>query len=222
MAPVGVHARSLDCLWEHCYAAAERLVLEATEGSSESNQQRESQVSFTAEAQEVSLPHDWSQQLQSAYPKRSGPCGWMGTRLMLAIRRALMTTTWENLLEKAKEYRTYCQQSGTEGTVYTLKPESWLDQGIYLEDLIFQEPVSPKEAVAQDRKIREASALSVAKKRAEALGIPYGPLDSLEALETRCKRAELERKIGTPRAEGAHLGVAARITDISNKLKRIG
>ena len=66
----------------------------------------------------MTLPIDWSEQLQSAYPKRSGPCGWRGMRLMLALRRALMDSSWEEIIDGCKNYKAYCQASGKEGTDY--------------------------------------------------------------------------------------------------------
>lgn len=91
------------------------------------------------------IPIMWATELQSAYPKRSGPCGWGGMKLLLAVRRALQQVTWDELIEGVKRYANYCQLSGQEGGPYVLSPQSFFEQAIYLESLSFEAPKTKEE-----------------------------------------------------------------------------
>ena len=81
------------------------------------------------------MPPDWNDQLQTAYPIRSGPAGWGGFKLLLAIRRALQTETWDTIMAGVKRYKAWCDANGRTGTELVMKPQSFFEQAVYLEDL---------------------------------------------------------------------------------------
>lgn len=91
------------------------------------------------------IPIMWATELQSAYPDRSGPSGWGSMKLLLAVRRALMDSTWEQIIDGCKNYKTYCQKSGKEGTDYVQAPLRFIADGCYLESLTFEAPKTKEE-----------------------------------------------------------------------------
>ena len=58
------------------------------------------------------MPVDWINQIKAEYPARSGGLGWLDMRLMLAVRRALLTHTWEQITDAIKAYKAAMPKSG--------------------------------------------------------------------------------------------------------------
>ena len=174
------------------------------------------------------LPLDWSQQLQQQYPARSGPCGWMGMKLMLAVRRALQTHTWEQIIDGVKAYKNYCDQSGRTASEFVLKPQTFFEEGIYAEQLSYQAPVDPKEA---ERQRQAASRMLALDERGAELGLKRYTGESAAAFETRIK-LESTRNHGLPvgtrlsdQRGGLHTGhrrqdLGVSVHALTDKLKR--
>jgi hypothetical protein len=133
------------------------------------------------------LPFDWSDRLKSSYPKRSGPCGWIGTRLMLALRRALMDFTWEQIINGCENYRTYCRDAGIEGTDFVQSPLRFISEGSFAEEFLYKAPEDPK---VTEAKLRAANRDVRAAERGNKLGLVRDHLESIGAFETRCMLAE--------------------------------
>ena len=134
------------------------------------------------------MPVDWINQIKAEYPARSGGLGWLDMRLMLAVRRALLTHTWEQITDAIKAYKAYCQQSGKEGSELVLKPKSWFEQGGYAEEWRYQVKQDPvaiekaRQSDALDRRADEAGA---------RVGLTRHALESRAAFETRVRMAEM-------------------------------
>lgn len=133
------------------------------------------------------LPGDWSERLQGAYPKRSGPSGWKGMRLLLCVRRALMDSTFEQVINGCENYRTYCRSAGIEGTDFVQSPLRFISDGSFAEEFIYKIPEDPKVAEA---KLRAADRDVRATERGNKLGLVRHHLESVGAFETRCMLEE--------------------------------
>src|SRR6185312_3231712 len=107
------------------------------------------------------MPIDWLDVLKVEYPKRSGPMRW--PRVFLPVRRALMETSWVDLISGVKRYAEYCKASGKEGSDYVVAPESFFKDEIYLETFEYKAPEDPKVIEARNkeadrwRRAREAA-----------------------------------------------------------------
>lgn len=164
------------------------------------------------------MPADWSDQLQAAYPKRSGPMGWKGMRLMLAVRRALQETDWNTILEGVKRYAAYCQKSGKEGSEYVKTPKAFFEEGIYLEELQFSAPIDHREA---ERQRQLADRERCADEAGSKLGLSRYPQESIAAFETRISLARsFGRQHPAMAGEDRSSEVRARIRAISEHFKR--
>jgi hypothetical protein len=164
------------------------------------------------------MPLDWSAQLCNAYPRRSGPSGWHGTRLMLALRRALIDSTWEQIIDGCKRYKAYCQASGKEGTDYVQAPQRFIEDQSYLEQFTHQVPEDPRviEARAKEN-ARLQRAISAGRNLSTPLD-PY-PGESAASFETRIMLAASLGRSGTQPAVGVHAEVNARITRLADRMK---
>lgn len=160
------------------------------------------------------LPIDWSEQIQAVYPQRSGPSGWRGMRLMLALRRALFDSSWEQIIDGCKNYAKYAQTSGIEGSSFVQAPLRFIQDGCYLETFEYKAPEDPKVIEARNKEAdRWRRAREAAGKLDPALA-PY-PLESVAAFETRVAleatrqpshRNGLSRSAAEPDARMAGLG----------------
>lgn len=159
------------------------------------------------------MPLDWSEQLQAAYPQRAGPSGWKGMRLMLACRRALMDYTWEQIIDGCKNYKSYCQASGREGTDFVQTPQRFIEDCSFLEELTFKAPEDPKiiEARAKEadrwRRAREAAA-----KLSPAL--EAHPLESVAAFETR-----IAMQINGPKNSRPSAQLSAKVHELAGRMR---
>lgn len=151
------------------------------------------------------MPNDWSEQLQAVYPKRSGPSGWKGMRLMLALRRALMTSTWEEIIDGCKNYAKYCQESGSEGSSFVQAPQRFIEDGSFLEEFTHQAAVDPKIA---EIKRKEADRFTRAIEAGSRLGLEPVRGECAAAFETRIS---LHRNSGP--TDGPRIPVASEIRD---------
>lgn len=158
------------------------------------------------------LPSDWSDQLQSAYPKRSGPSGWRSTKLMLALRRALFESTWQEIIDGCKNYARYCEQGGKTGSEFVQAPLRFIADGCYLEEFSFQTAQDPKKAEAARN---ESERLARAVAAGSLLAEPLSPLprESVAAFETRIYLAQTfirGKSIGSGAGGSSASGGAAR------------
>lgn len=130
-------------------------------------------------------PNDWLEQIKAIYPKRSGPMRW--PRVFLPVRRALMETTWDDLIKGVHRYAAYIQASGKAGSDFVTTPENFFKDEIYLEDLVYAIPKDPKlveyEAHASAQRARVEA-------EAQAERVSYTPLDSTAAIATRISLAK--------------------------------
>lgn len=161
------------------------------------------------------MPTDWSEQLQSVYPKRSGPSGWKGMKLMLALRRALFDSTWEQIIDGCKNYARYCEEGGKTGSDFVQAPARFIEDGSYLEQFTFAAAVDPKVAA---HKAQEALRWGRASELAAHLSVPRYPQDSLEAFESRIRLAETRPP---PRRVSDNAGgeLSGRIADLANRMR---
>ena len=108
---------------------------------------------------------------------------------MLSVRRALMATNWERIMEGVKGYAQYARDSGREGSDYVLSPKSFFDDQIYLEQLTYKVPEDPKKIEARQKERERMARAEVA---GAALPTPLFALpgESAAAFETRIMLAQ--------------------------------
>jgi len=138
---------------------------------------------------------DWSERIQAVYPKRSGPSGWKGSRLMLAVRSAVKEHGWEVLLNGCQRYKDFAQESGKEGTVYVQTPERFIAERSFLEDFGYEAPKSRDEIAREEVARRDSDRLREAVLRGSHFGITQRPGESLGAFETRIRLAEQGHRV---------------------------
>jgi hypothetical protein len=158
------------------------------------------------------LPQDWNKQLMRDYPARSGPCQWGSMKLMIAIRRGLMTTSWEEMLEGVRRYAQYARDSGKEGSEFILSPKTFFDDQCFLEQFTYQVPEDPKKIEARQKEKERMARAEVA---GAALDPPLFALpgESAAAFETRIMLAQ-QTKVGgnnSSRLAGTVSSLAARL-----------
>lgn len=159
------------------------------------------------------MPIDWLDQLKREYPKRSGPMSW--PRVFLKLRRALIETNWDEIMEGVKRYAKYCQDAGTEGSSFVVAPARFFEDEIYLESLTFTPAKDPKVAAHEaqaaerwDRASRLANDLSVERYRG----------DSIDTFEERI-RAVQNGRLPQPSQGRTEHPLSARITDLANRMR---
>jgi hypothetical protein len=182
------------------------------------------------------LPSDWSEQLQSVYPKRSGPSGWRSMKLMLALRRALFDSTWEQIIDGCKNYQKYCQAGGIEGSSFVQAPTRYIEDGSYLETFTHQAVPTKEEAARAETKARSADRMARAVHAGGLLREPLAPMpgECVEAFETRIRmqavnqprgagsdgNGERQREPGMGAIDPARSGeVSQRISSLTNRMR---
>jgi len=133
------------------------------------------------------MPGDWLEQIKARYPRRSGGFGWLDMRLMLSVRRALLTHSWDQITQAIDAYREYCEASGKAGSELVQKPKTWFDQGGYDEAWDYALPQDPK---IRERERQNAQADGAAETAGRRVGLIRHPLESRAAFETRIRLAE--------------------------------
>ena len=129
------------------------------------------------------MPTDWLDELKREYPKRSGPMRW--PRVFLAVRRALLESSWESIMEGVKRYAMYAKASGKEGSDFIATPENFFKDEIYLEELAYEAPKSKKDLEQLERRRGEDERLHRANDEAMALGLRQHLGEPVAAYETR-------------------------------------
>ncbi|MDR5728306.1 MAG: hypothetical protein RB191_12835 [Terriglobia bacterium] len=182
------------------------------------------------------MPIDWSEQLQSVYPKRSGPSGWRGMKLMLALRRALFDSTWEQIIDGCKNYAKYCKDSGSEGSPFVQAPLRFIQDGCFLEEFEFRQAEDPK---VIDARNKEADRWRRAREAAAELSPALTPMpgECCAAFETRIRlaetrgngRAHTDRGVGRGgsaghaellgESQGRHNGLSDRIASLNDRMR---
>jgi hypothetical protein len=161
------------------------------------------------------IPIMWAQELKAAYPAKSGPVGWASTKLLLALRRALMESTWTEIIDGCKRYKAYCQSSGAEGTEFVQNPLRFISDGCHLEEFVYTAPKDPKIAAHEaqtaerwDRASRLANDLSVARYRG----------DSIETFEGRISAAQ-NGGLPEPSPGRTEHPLSSRIADLASRMR---
>lgn len=143
------------------------------------------------------IPPDWSDQLSAAYPKRSGPSGWKGTKLLFALRRALFDATWDEILTGVKRYADYCRKAGIEGTPFVKAPQTFIEDGSWAEEYEFSAPETKEQRerreLAERDRARFAKAVE-AGRRCIPVIVPFAG-ESVGAFETRVRLAKLDERL---------------------------
>lgn len=161
------------------------------------------------------LPCDWATELQEAYPDRSGINGWGSVRLLLALRTALQNDPWERIIDGCKRYKTYCQKTGIEGSVYVQAPYRFISEQSYLETFEHKAPEDPRISA---HKAQEADRWARASELGAQLSIDRYPHDSIDAYESRIRTAQ--SGINTDRsASQPSRAVSARISDLTARMR---
>jgi hypothetical protein len=174
---------------------------------------------FGVGAQVNDIPVMWATELQSAYPKRSGPSGWGSMKLLLEVRRALRESTWEQLIRGCENYKAYCQASGKEGTDFVQNPLRFIADGCYLEEFTFEAPKTKEEAAKSEHQRKEAERWAIAKRAGGELQPPLvpDPIESISNFETRIRMSHVNagRPGNSPagRIRTADQGVDPRLAD---------
>jgi hypothetical protein len=137
------------------------------------------------------LPTSWATALKNAYPSRSGVNNWGSLRLMLALRSALQSTPWKEIIDGCERYKSYCAQAGIAGTIYVQSPLRFIEGQGYLEDFRYQPPPSRIELERRQVAARDADRLAQARAAGGRFDPPLEPYagESVAAYETRIYRA---------------------------------
>lgn len=135
------------------------------------------------------IPIMWAQELKAAYPAKSGPVGWASMKLLLACRRALMESTWTEIIDGCKRYKAYCEASGREGTEFVQNPLRFISDGCHLEDFAYQAPQTKEQLELAAIKERDRERMEKAREAGGRIGITPLPLESVGSFETRVKLA---------------------------------
>lgn len=151
------------------------------------------------------LPIDWSDQIQKVYPKRSGPSGWKGMKLMLALRRALINSTWDEILNGCENYKTYCTQAGIEGSTFVQNPIRFIEEGSYEEEFIYRAPKSKDDIAREQIAANEGLRWAKAKAAGKSLRCPITPMlkESVGSFETRVRLLENDHGYGSGAVAGS-------------------
>lgn len=138
------------------------------------------------------IPIMWAAELKAAYPRRSGPTGWASMKLLLACRRALMESTWQEIIDGCERYKAYCIESGREGTDFIQNPLRFIEDGCYLEDFTYQAPQTKEEAARAELKARDGERMAKAVEAGGRLTPPLSPDpgECVAAFETRIRMAQ--------------------------------
>ena len=126
---------------------------------------------------------------------------------MLAVRRALMDSTFEQVVNGCENYRTYCRAAGVEGTDFVQSPLRFISDGSFAEEFIYKAPEDPKVAEA---KARAADRDVRARERGDRLGLVRDHLESVGAFETRCMLEE---------TKPASHDVRSRISSLTDRMR---
>lgn len=159
------------------------------------------------------MPVNWLVELSEAYPKRSGPCGWNGMKMLLCVRRALLESTWIEIMNGVKRYAKFCSQAGKEGTEYVLSPKAFFDDAVYLEELSFQAPQTKEQQELARIAVRDGSRMERACAAGKAFGLSPMAGESVGSFETRVQLAQ--RDAPTVRGD-----LGERISSLANRLKQ--
>lgn len=160
------------------------------------------------------MPIDWLDQLKREYPKRSGPMSW--PRVFLKLRRALIETNWDEIMEGVKRYAKYCQDAGTEGSSFVVAPARFFEDEIYLESLKFEQPQTKEQTAKAEIARKESDRMERCIADAARLGCPLRPYpqESAAAFETR---VAIERDRDRTVSSGGDLG--ERIRGLANHMR---
>lgn len=109
---------------------------------------------------------------------------------MLALRRALFDSTWEQIIDGCKNYKAYCQAAGKEGTEYVQAPQRFIEDQSYLESFAYQIPKTKDELARDELRAKEVAALVALAGRADAVGLAKYDLESSGSFRTRIELAE--------------------------------
>ncbi len=108
---------------------------------------------------------------------------------MLTLRRALINSDWDTIIGGVKRYADYCKKAGIEGTVYVQKPQTFIEEGGYLESFVHSERIIPKNTESIAGLERRFQAAVDAGRRLPSPLSPF-PGESVAAFETRVRLAE--------------------------------
>lgn len=115
-------------------------------------------------------------------------------------------------MDGCRNYAEYCRDSGTEGSAFVLSPLRFIQDGCYLETLIYAAPEDPK--VIELRR-KEASRWECARGTSAELGLAADPRESLASLESRIAFARTRG----PEKPSTDPEVRRRIADLAGRLR---
>lgn len=176
------------------------------------------------------IPIMWATELQEAYPERSGINGWGSVRLLLALRTALQNDTWERIIDGCKRYKTYCQKTGIEGSVYVQAPYRFISEQSYLETFEHKAPKTKDDLALDEIRERDAQRLEVAKRRGRSFGLDPLPFESVGAFETRIEQARIRPENRRHQSDSPEMGrdglgtnsnkgLALKVSDLTARMR---
>lgn len=74
---------------------------------------------------------------------------------MLALRRALMDSTWEEILDGCKNYARFCEEGGTTGSAFVQAPLRFIQDQSYLETFEYKAAQSKDELARSELRSRD-------------------------------------------------------------------
>lgn len=145
---------------------------------------------------------------------------------MLACRRALFESTWEQIIDGCKNYKAYCQASGREGSDFVQAPQRFIEDCSFLEEFTYQAAQSKEEMQRAEIRERDNQRMAKAVEAGNRLDPPIRPwpLESVAAFETRVRMQTInpsprprERKDGG----GMDTVVGDRGAEVSNSARDV-
>jgi hypothetical protein len=146
-------------------------------------------------------------------------------KLMLALRRALFDSTWEQIIDGCKNYQKYCQAGGIEGSAFVQAPTRYIEDGSYLETFTHQAAEDPKKV---ELKRLESERMQRAVERAIQTGsaLRPHPQEPAAAFETRIdlerthQRGDRTQPTGFPAQPDARLdAVGRRVSSLADRMR---
>lgn len=131
---------------------------------------------------------------------------------MLAVRRALLDSTFEEVLSGCENYKTYCQASGIEGSSFVQAPQRFIEDGSFLEEFTYKAAEDPRIA---EQKSREAARRSKVESAARLAGIGFDIRDSTASIQT-----SIDLAASRGNGSGAvHPEVSGRISELTARMR---
>ena len=135
---------------------------------------------------------DRFEDFRKSYPSREGTQRWPQARRFATSLVARGEVTWDELVDAAERYKTFCRIKGSIGGPYVLQAATFLNSaGGWMEEWTPPRPEGP--VVLTEEQKREQALV----RQAAQEGLTRAPGESLDSFSDRIRRAYIAR-VATP------------------------